>query len=200
MGVRVEDSGCLCSDGRAWKASRRHSGDVLPQEARPPVPATPCCCHARAQGSVLAGLCLCYVLMQTFAIPGTLALSVLSGALYGVKRGSLLVAGACLTRVLSTPAVHLLPHYTIGAHGARQGSSSLQHNAEVQHIRQQRPLKVVTTCCRCRRSREHAGLLQLLLPLLGTGEAAGARDLAGAAGAVCGGGGRVAGGRAGDGC
>ncbi len=45
------------------------------------------------QVSVLAGLCLCYVLMQTFAIPGTLTLSLLSGALYGVKRGWLLVAG-----------------------------------------------------------------------------------------------------------
>ncbi len=43
---------------------------------------------------MLLGLCLCYVLMQTFAIPGTLTLSLLSGALYGVKRGWLLVAGA----------------------------------------------------------------------------------------------------------
>ncbi len=45
------------------------------------------------QVSVLSGLCLSYVLMQTFAIPGTLTLSILSGALYGVRRGWLLVAG-----------------------------------------------------------------------------------------------------------
>lgn len=46
------------------------------------------------QVSVLSGICLCYLLMQTFAIPGTLGLSILCGALYGVKWGWLLVAGA----------------------------------------------------------------------------------------------------------
>jgi uncharacterized membrane protein YdjX (TVP38/TMEM64 family) len=41
-----------------------------------------------------------YTIMQTFAIPGTISLSLLSGALYGSTRGFLLVAavstaGAC---------------------------------------------------------------------------------------------------------
>ena len=34
-----------------------------------------------------------YVFMQTFAIPGTVSLSLLSGALFGTVRGLLLVAG-----------------------------------------------------------------------------------------------------------
>ncbi len=34
-----------------------------------------------------------YVFMQTFAIPGTVSLSLLSGALFGIVRGLLLVAG-----------------------------------------------------------------------------------------------------------
>lgn len=41
-----------------------------------------------------AGLSTLYVTQQAFAVPGTLALSVLAGALYGVRRGWLLVAGA----------------------------------------------------------------------------------------------------------
>ena len=34
-----------------------------------------------------------YIFMQTFAIPGTVSLSLLSGALFGIVRGLLLVAG-----------------------------------------------------------------------------------------------------------
>ena len=34
-----------------------------------------------------------YVCMQTFAVPGTLSLSLLSGALYGTIHGLLLVSG-----------------------------------------------------------------------------------------------------------
>ena len=34
-----------------------------------------------------------YIFMQTFAVPGTVSLSLLSGALFGIVRGLLLVAG-----------------------------------------------------------------------------------------------------------
>lgn len=50
---------------------------------------------------VLVGLCAGYVLMQTFAVPGTLALSVLSGALYGPRLGWLLVAAVSTAGALS---------------------------------------------------------------------------------------------------
>lgn len=49
--------------------------------------------HPLLVGAALSTL---YVVQQAFAIPGTLALSVLAGALYGVRRGWLLVAGAPL--------------------------------------------------------------------------------------------------------
>lgn len=39
------------------------------------------------------GFCLLYITMQTFAVPGTLFLSLLSGAVFGVRNGVLLVAG-----------------------------------------------------------------------------------------------------------
>lgn len=63
---------------------------------------TPCSYHATGrvtgkgvmQGSVIIGFCLMYIAMQTFAVPGTLSLSILSGALYGVPKGLLLVSGA----------------------------------------------------------------------------------------------------------
>lgn len=38
------------------------------------------------------GILLLYVIMQTFAIPGTVSLSLLSGALYGSTRGFILIA------------------------------------------------------------------------------------------------------------
>ncbi|KAF8069415.1 glycerol-3-phosphate transporter 1 [Scenedesmus sp. PABB004] len=49
---------------------------------------------------VAVGILMLYVIMQTFAIPGTISLSLLSGALYGNARGFALVAavstlGAC---------------------------------------------------------------------------------------------------------
>jgi len=43
------------------------------------------------QGNVFLGLCMVYVYMQTFAIPGTLSLSILAGAIYVSYRGLLLV-------------------------------------------------------------------------------------------------------------
>jgi len=43
---------------------------------------------------VLAGFCIMYIVMQAFAVPGTLSLSLLAGALFGATRGLLLVAGA----------------------------------------------------------------------------------------------------------
>ena len=49
-------------------------------------------CHA-LQVLVFASLFLVYVMMQTFAIPGTLSLSVMAGALYGILRGLLFVSG-----------------------------------------------------------------------------------------------------------
>lgn len=39
------------------------------------------------------GILMLYVIMQTFAIPGTISLSLLSGALYGSTKGFLLIAG-----------------------------------------------------------------------------------------------------------
>lgn len=59
------------------------------------------------QAALLAGYTMVYVFMQTFAIPGTVSLSLLSGALFGILRGLLLVAGphsascACLPSVKS---------------------------------------------------------------------------------------------------
>ena len=42
---------------------------------------------------MLAGFCIAYVFMQAFAVPGTLSLSLLAGALFGATRGLVLVAG-----------------------------------------------------------------------------------------------------------
>jgi len=44
------------------------------------------------QKTVAVAILLTYMMMQTFAIPGTIFLSLLSGALYGSSRGFLLVA------------------------------------------------------------------------------------------------------------
>ncbi|KAK9845737.1 hypothetical protein WJX81_000915 [Elliptochloris bilobata] len=60
----------------------------------------------RHPGVVLASFCGTYVFMQTFAVPGTLSLSLLAGALFGVTRGLLLVAvvstlGSCACFCLS---------------------------------------------------------------------------------------------------
>ncbi|KAK9820346.1 hypothetical protein WJX72_009266 [[Myrmecia] bisecta] len=41
---------------------------------------------------VLVGFCSFYILMQTFAIPGTISLSLLAGAIYGAKHGLALVS------------------------------------------------------------------------------------------------------------
>ena len=48
---------------------------------------------ATSPGLVLCGFCCCYVLLQTCAVPGTLSLSLLAGALYGWRAGLVLVAG-----------------------------------------------------------------------------------------------------------
>lgn len=45
-----------------------------------------------AQKTVAVGILMLYVIMQTFAIPGTIGLSLLSGALYGSSRGFALIA------------------------------------------------------------------------------------------------------------
>lgn len=67
--------------------------------------------------AVAAGFCSVYLLMQTFAIPGTLMLSVLAGGLYGVWRGAALVAVVstagscscyCLSWALGQPLAHAL--------------------------------------------------------------------------------------------
>ena len=47
-----------------------------------------------AQVATLVGWTMVYVFMQMFAIPGTVSLSLLSGALFGTLRGLCLVAGA----------------------------------------------------------------------------------------------------------
>ena len=49
-----------------------------------------------AQGFILSGFCMLYIFMQTFAVPGTLSLSVLAGAVYGSLRGLALVTGSFL--------------------------------------------------------------------------------------------------------
>ena len=49
------------------------------------------------QVQVTAGYCMAYVFMQTFAVPGTLSLSLLGGALYGTVPGLLLVSGKTCT-------------------------------------------------------------------------------------------------------
>lgn len=61
---------------------------------------------AAEPGAVLAGFCATYILMQTFAIPGTIMLSLLAGGLYGPVRGAVLVAavstaGSCACYSLS---------------------------------------------------------------------------------------------------
>lgn len=55
------------------------------------------------QAALLAGYTMVYVFMQTFAVPGTVSLSLLSGALFGVIRGLSLVAG-----LSSSPHAHIL--------------------------------------------------------------------------------------------
>lgn len=66
---------------------------------------------------VAAGFCGAYVLMQSCAIPGTLFLSLLAGGLYGVWRGSLVVAvvstlGSCccygMSWAVGQPLAHAL--------------------------------------------------------------------------------------------
>ncbi|CAL8468082.1 g7621 [Coccomyxa elongata] len=65
--------------------------------------------------ATLIGWTLVYVFMQMFAIPGTVSLSLLSGALFGTLRGLLLVAvvstlGSCacfmLSRLVGKPLAH----------------------------------------------------------------------------------------------
>lgn len=70
--------------------------DVLLQYTQ----AHPVCAHARntstshpPQRTVALGMALVYAGMQTFAIPGTLTLSLLSGALFGQLHGLAFVAG-----------------------------------------------------------------------------------------------------------
>lgn len=72
---------------------------------------------ATSPGLVLCGFCCCYVLLQTCAVPGTLSLSLLAGALYGWCAGLVLVAvvstvGSCscyaLSRLVGRWLVHAL--------------------------------------------------------------------------------------------
>ena len=53
-----------------------------------------------AQAALLVGYAMVYIFMQTFAIPGTVSLSLLSGALFGVARGLILVAGSSLHSII----------------------------------------------------------------------------------------------------
>ena len=45
------------------------------------------------QTHVLICICLLYIFMQSFAVPGTLTLSLMAGALLGVGKGLVLVSG-----------------------------------------------------------------------------------------------------------
>lgn len=44
---------------------------------------------------IALGICLLYIMMQTFAIPGTLSMTLLSGAVFGTMKGLILVTGNC---------------------------------------------------------------------------------------------------------
>ncbi|KAI7841563.1 hypothetical protein COHA_004733 [Chlorella ohadii] len=70
---------------------------------------------AESPTAVAAGYCAAYLLMQTFAIPGTIFLSLLAGGLWGVWRGSLLVAvvstlGSCCCYCMSWAVGQPLAH------------------------------------------------------------------------------------------
>lgn len=65
----------------------------------------------------ILGYCSTYIFMQTFMIPGTIFMSLLAGALFGVLRGLFLVvfnatagASSCffLSKLLGRPIVHSL--------------------------------------------------------------------------------------------
>lgn len=69
------------------------------------------------QARFILGYCSTYIFMQTFMIPGTIFMSLLAGALFGVVRGFVLVvlnatAGACscffLSKLVGRPLVNWL--------------------------------------------------------------------------------------------
>ena len=61
----------------------------------------------RLQVQVTIGYCMAYVFMQTFAVPGTLSLSLLAGALYGTVSGLLLVSGGTCTNATRALCAHM---------------------------------------------------------------------------------------------
>lgn len=75
---------------------------------------------ATLQVQVTIGYCLVYIFMQTFAVPGTLSLSLLSGALYGALPGLLLVSGICCNPV--STCTHI-PAYAVLSHQRSQLST-----------------------------------------------------------------------------
>lgn len=69
------------------------------------------------QAKFILGYCSTYIFMQTFMIPGTIFMSLLAGALYGIVRGVLLVvftatsgASSCyfLSKLIGRPLVYWL--------------------------------------------------------------------------------------------
>ncbi len=64
-----------------------------------------------------------YIFMQTFAVPGTLSLSLLSGALYGTLPGLLLVSGEC--RIPVSTCTHFIS-YAVSSHQLNQLSKLWQ--------------------------------------------------------------------------
>ena len=60
-----------------------------------------------APGEVLSLFCATYVFMMAFAIPGSIALSVLAGALFGFVRGMALVVGCCIVGACTCYAVSM---------------------------------------------------------------------------------------------
>eukprot|EP00803_Ostreobium_quekettii_P002582 evm.model.scf_1029.4 EVM.evm.TU.scf_1029.4 scf_1029:50260-54680(-) len=75
---------------------------------------------------VAIGLALLYIVMQTFAVPGTLWLSILSGSVYGPKLGLMLVSamsttGSCCCYYMSffigRPLVHAIWPKQLDAYG-----------------------------------------------------------------------------------
>ncbi len=78
------------------------------------------------QGFVLAGFCIMYIVMQAFAVPGTLSLSLLAGALFGATRGLLLVAGALVAPAARAAALGCAGRDELSARcgGTRGGCAS----------------------------------------------------------------------------
>lgn len=83
----------LCCQLSSKSATSRH--DLLVRNAACPQVLN----ELSPQVHVCAGFCMMYVCIQTFAVPGTLSLSLLAGALYGNLHGLVLVSGESMVEL-----------------------------------------------------------------------------------------------------